>query len=133
RGEDSHLQLPREPAHRPPGQADCAPARPDPAGRARRLHRSADDRRPPARARRVTAREALAEAERRLAAAGVETPRVDAEWLVAHVLGVSRTEIHRHDELDAAALEPLVARREHRAPLAYVLGEWGFRRPPLKT
>jgi release factor glutamine methyltransferase len=81
----------------------------------------------------VTVREALAETERRLAAAGVDTPRVDAEWLVAHVLGVSRTEIHRHDELDAAALEPLVARRERREPLAYVLGEWGFRRLTLKT
>ena len=38
----------------------------------------------------MTVREALAEAERRLAAAGVETPRVDAEWLVAHVLGTTR-------------------------------------------
>ena len=28
--EDPHLQLPREPAHRPPDQADGAPARPDP-------------------------------------------------------------------------------------------------------
>lgn len=78
-------------------------------------------------------REALAQTERRLAAAGVETPRVDAEWLVAHVLGVSRTEIHGRDKLDAAALEPLVARRERREPLAYVLGEWGFRRLTLKT
>ena len=51
RGEDPHLQLPREPAHRPPGQADRAPARPDPAGRARRVHRGADDRRPAPRAR----------------------------------------------------------------------------------
>jgi release factor glutamine methyltransferase len=81
----------------------------------------------------VIVREALAETERRLAAAGVDTPRVDAEWLVAHVLGVSRTAIHRHDELDAAALEPLVARRERREPLAYVVGEWGFRRLTLKT
>ena len=39
----------------------------------------------------MTAREALAEAERRLAAAGVETPRVDAEWLLAHVLGTTRS------------------------------------------
>ena len=31
RGEDPHLQLPREPADRPPGQADRAPARSDPA------------------------------------------------------------------------------------------------------
>ena len=44
RGEDPHVQLPREPADRPPDQADRAPARPDPAGRARRLHRGADAR-----------------------------------------------------------------------------------------
>jgi release factor glutamine methyltransferase len=81
----------------------------------------------------VTAREALAEAERRLAAAGVDTPRADAEWLVAHLLGTSRSGVHGRlaDEVDG--LEPLLARREAREPLAYVLGEWGFRRLTLKT
>jgi release factor glutamine methyltransferase len=81
----------------------------------------------------VTVREALANVERRLAAVGVETPRVDAEWLVAHVLGTNRTGIHTYDGVDATALERLVARRERREPLAYVLGEWGFRRLSLKT
>jgi release factor glutamine methyltransferase len=80
----------------------------------------------------VTSREALATAERRLAAAGVDTPRVDAEWLVAHVLGVSRTQIHG-ETVDPAALDPLLRRRETREPLAYVLGEWGFRRLTLRT
>jgi release factor glutamine methyltransferase len=80
----------------------------------------------------VTTREALATAESRLAAAGVDTPRVDAEWLVAHVLGVSRSQIHSKT-VDPAALEPLLRRRETREPLAYVLGEWGFRRLTLKT
>lgn len=82
----------------------------------------------------MTAREALAEAERRLAAAGVDTPRVDAELLVAHVLGTTRSGVYA--QLDASvdgALEPLLARRERREPLAYVLGEWGFRRLTLKT
>jgi release factor glutamine methyltransferase len=81
----------------------------------------------------VTAREALAEAERRLAAAGVETPRVDAEWLVAHLLGTTRSglAVSLDDEVDG--LGPLLARREAREPLAYVLGEWGFRRLSLKT
>ncbi len=50
-GEDPHLQLPREPAHRPPDQADRAPARPHPPGRAGRVHRGARRRRPPAGAR----------------------------------------------------------------------------------
>jgi release factor glutamine methyltransferase len=82
----------------------------------------------------VNAREALADAERRLAAAGIETPRVDAEWLLAHVLGTTRSGLHA--ELDREVdgrLEPLLARRESREPLAYVLGEWGFRRLTLKT
>jgi release factor glutamine methyltransferase len=81
----------------------------------------------------VTAREAIAEAERRLGAAGVDTPRVDAELLVAHVLGVSRTQLFAGLDREVAGLEPLLARRESREPLAYVLGEWGFRRLTLKT
>jgi release factor glutamine methyltransferase len=35
-------------------------------------------------------------------------------------------------EVDGS-LEPLLSRREQREPLAYVLGEWGFRRLILKT
>jgi release factor glutamine methyltransferase len=81
----------------------------------------------------VTAREALAEAERRLAAAGVETPRVDAEWLVAHLLGTTRSGLVAHLDDDVDGLETLLARRENREPLAYVLGEWGFRRLTLRT
>jgi release factor glutamine methyltransferase len=81
----------------------------------------------------VTAREALAEAERRLDAAGIETPRVDAEWLVAHLLGTMRSGLAAHVDDDVEGLEPLLARREAREPLAYVLGEWGFRRLTLKT
>jgi release factor glutamine methyltransferase len=83
----------------------------------------------------VTVAEALAEAERRLAAAGVDTPLVDAELLVAEVLGVTRTHLYadRARELEPAALEGLLRRRERREPLAYVLGEWGFRRLTLRT
>jgi release factor glutamine methyltransferase len=81
----------------------------------------------------VTAREGLAEAERRLAAAGVETPRVDAEWLVSHLLGTSRSGLAARLDEEVDGLEPLLARRESREPLAYVLGEWGFRRLTLKT
>jgi release factor glutamine methyltransferase len=81
----------------------------------------------------VTAREALGEAERRLAAAGVDTPRVDAEWLVARLLGTTRSGLAARLDDEVAGLEPLLARREAREPLAYVLGEWGFRRLTLKT
>jgi release factor glutamine methyltransferase len=81
----------------------------------------------------VSARAAIADAERRLAAAGVDTPRVDAELLVAHVLGVSRTQLYADLDREVEGLEPLLTRREGREPLAYVLGEWGFRRLTLKT
>jgi release factor glutamine methyltransferase len=82
----------------------------------------------------MNAREALREAERRLAAAGVETPRVDAELLVAHVLGTTRSAVYAHLDADLdGTLEPLLSRRERREPLAYVLGDWGFRRLVLKT
>ncbi len=81
----------------------------------------------------MIAREALAAAERRLTAAGVETPRVDAEWLVAHLLGTSRSGLAARLDDEVEGLEPLLTRREAREPLAYVLGEWGFRRLTLKT
>jgi release factor glutamine methyltransferase len=80
----------------------------------------------------VTGREALADATDRLTAAGCESARVDAEILVAHVLGVRRSEalLDSGRELsaeEAADFEQLVVRRERREPLAYVLGEWDFR------
>ena len=81
----------------------------------------------------MKARAALAEAERRLAAAGVDTPRVDAEWLVAHRLGTTRSGLGARLDDEVDGLEPLLRRREAREPLAYVLGEWGFRRLTLKT
>ena len=81
----------------------------------------------------MTVREALAETERRLAAVGVETPQVDAEWLVAHLLGTTRSGLAARQDDEVEGLEPLLVRREAREPLAYVLGEWGFRRLTLKT
>jgi release factor glutamine methyltransferase len=86
----------------------------------------------------VTLDEALRAAAERLAARRVPDPEVDAEWLFAKVLGCSRAELAlaRSRELtpeegeEAAAL---VARRAAREPLAYVLGEWGFRRLTLRT
>ena len=68
-----------------------------------------------------------------LAEHGVETARVDAEWIVAHVLGVTRSElVARNEDIDDSAVWPLVERRALREPLAYVLGEWGFRRLTLR-
>jgi release factor glutamine methyltransferase len=80
----------------------------------------------------LTVRAALERTAGSLAGVGVPEPRVDAEWLLAHVLGVSRTQLtlagDRYVEPDEAALlDALVERRAGREPLAYVLGEWGFR------
>jgi len=80
----------------------------------------------------VNVRTALREAEERLAAAGIDTPRVDAEWLVAHALGTTRSGVYGRLD-DDVELDGLLERRERREPLAYVLGEWGFRRLTLKT
>ena len=79
-------------------------------------------------------REALQAAEERLARAGIDTPRLDAELLLSHALGITRTQLFATPDHEApAGFEPLLARREAREPLAYVLGEWGFRRLTLKT
>jgi release factor glutamine methyltransferase len=78
--------------------------------------------------------EALRFAEHRLADAGVDTPRVDAELLLAHVLGTSRTGVHERRDQDVPdEFDALLERRRQREPLAYVLGEWGFRRLVLNT
>lgn len=86
----------------------------------------------------MTAADALAGAGQELATAGVETPEVDAEWLLAHILGLSRTQLaldqgRELSSQERAAFWALVERRARREPLAYVLGEWGFRRLALKT
>ncbi|HEX6700620.1 MAG TPA: peptide chain release factor N(5)-glutamine methyltransferase [Gaiellaceae bacterium] len=83
----------------------------------------------------MTAREALAEASRRLAAAGIDTADWEARQLVAHAAGATPTEVAADPdrEVPSDALEPLLRRREAREPLAYVLGEWGFRRLTLRT
>ena len=66
-----------------------------------------------------------------LEAARVPSPRVDAEILVSHVLAISRTAVYAGDreldEADTRRLRSLVERRRMREPLAYILGEWGFR------
>jgi release factor glutamine methyltransferase len=85
----------------------------------------------------VTVRDLLAAGTDELTRAGVPSPRVDAEWLLAHALGVSRTELYADgDEAPAdreRVFSELLARRATREPLAYVLGEWGFRRLTLSV
>jgi release factor glutamine methyltransferase len=86
----------------------------------------------------VTVAEAVSEGEWLLAGAGIDTARLDAELLAGKVLGLTRTELYLDpgrelSDADAADLRALVERRSRREPLAYVLGEWGFRRLTLKV
>lgn len=74
------------------------------------------------------------ETVRRLAAAGVPDPEVDAELLIGHVLGLSRGGVQARlvvggalGEADAATLESLVRRRERREPLQHLTGRAAFR------
>jgi release factor glutamine methyltransferase len=74
----------------------------------------------------------LDDAAERLAAAGVDNPRNDAEALLAEAMGVKPEElsVDSAGEIDAdvaAAMEAMVARRVDRDPLAYVLGRAPFR------
>jgi release factor glutamine methyltransferase len=85
----------------------------------------------------VTARDAVREIAAELDEAGCPSPRVDAEWLVAHVIGGTRTDLYvgdrALDDSETVRLLELVDRRRTREPLAYVLGEWGFRRLTLSV
>jgi release factor glutamine methyltransferase len=74
---------------------------------------------------RTPLRLAILEAERVLAAAGVESARVDAELLAAHVIGVDRGRLMLNPLIDPPALEQLrklVERRAAREPLQHLLG-----------
>jgi release factor glutamine methyltransferase len=73
------------------------------------------------------AAEALAAATRVLAAAGCATPRLDAEVLLAHSLGVSRADLLTGDLEAPEEFALLVERRREREPVAYITGLKGFR------
>jgi release factor glutamine methyltransferase len=72
----------------------------------------------------------LAKATSDLTAAGVDSPRADAEWLAAHVLGVNRGRLPLIDTVRGAELRrftDLVAERARRIPLQHLLGTAAFR------
>ena len=79
------------------------------------------------------AREALDSAVVALSAAGVDTPRLDAEVLLAHALGVDRAALvmDRDRAVEGAAVrvfQTAVRRRAFdREPVAYITGVKGFR------
>ena len=86
----------------------------------------------------MTVAEAVKASTEFLAGKGVPSPRVDAEHLLAHGLGLTRLDLYlQYDrpltEDELGACRELVRRRGTREPLAYILGEWGFRRLTLKV
>ncbi|MEZ0166305.1 peptide chain release factor N(5)-glutamine methyltransferase [Kineococcus sp. LSe6-4] len=85
----------------------------------------------------VTARQLLLEAERRLAAAGVPTPGPDAEMLLAHALGVTRSRLGvltaLGDPVEAGSFADLLDQRAERVPLQHLTGRAGFRALDLRV
>jgi len=75
----------------------------------------------------MTVAQALRDAARGLEAAS-DTARLDAEVLMAHALGVSRSDmLLRHMAADPpSGFAPLVARRMVREPVAYIVGRQEF-------
>jgi release factor glutamine methyltransferase len=72
-------------------------------------------------------RQLLIEATWLLQEEGFDAPRLDAELLLGHVLGLTRAQIHAHPDrrLDAAELDSyreLIERRRQHEPVAYILG-----------
>jgi release factor glutamine methyltransferase len=62
---------------------------------------------------------------------GSPTPRLDAELLIGHALGLPRLDLYTNfdrplDERELAACRALLERRGRREPVAYILGRWGF-------
>jgi release factor glutamine methyltransferase len=83
----------------------------------------------------LSVRTLLADAASRLEAAGVASPRFDAEELLAHVLGVSRSRLSLAEVGEAQREEyrGLVARRAEREPLQHLTGEAPFRHLVVKV
>jgi release factor glutamine methyltransferase len=84
----------------------------------------------------MTARDALGAAVDALTAAGCDTPRLDAEVLIADALGVDRGALVANPDLTvppgaARTIGERIRRRVAREPVAYILGRRGFRRIEL--
>jgi release factor glutamine methyltransferase len=82
-------------------------------------------------------RMALAIATAELRDAGCDTPRLDAELLLADAIGASRTALHLAPERELTSAESdrfaqLLRRRRAREPLAYLLGRRAFRHIELR-
>lgn len=78
-----------------------------------------------------TVKTVLAEAEAQLRARGIDTPRLDAEALLAHTLATDRAHLFTHlsswlTDAEQQAFQCRLERRARREPLAYITGEREF-------
>ena len=83
-------------------------------------------------------RMALAVATAELRDAGCDTPRLDAELLLAYAMGTTRTQLHLAPERELTRAESdrfaeLLRRRRAREPVAYVLRKRAFRYIELRV
>lgn len=84
----------------------------------------------------ATPRELIDHGEARLRAAGIDTPRLDAELLLAEAAGTTRSQIVAGLVDPSGSIrtyEAWLARRVNREPLAYITGRQGFRRIDLRV
>jgi len=72
----------------------------------------------------MTVGEWVIQAKSDLGKAGIESPAIEAQVLAAYILGVDRTWLFTHEDRPFPELAgiPLLARRVHGEPLAYILG-----------
>lgn len=74
---------------------------------------------------------ALVAATQRLQSSGIDTPRLDSEVLLAHILGWTRAQLYAHSErtlsdAERARFEEIVEQRYRHEPVAYLVGEKEF-------
>src|SRR5688572_17239316 len=65
------------------------------------------------------------------ASKGIDSPRLNAELLIGHALGLKRMQLYMEferplSELDLEKIRPLVRRRAQHEPVQYILGETDF-------
>jgi release factor glutamine methyltransferase len=79
----------------------------------------------------VTIGRAVVAATQRLASAGLDSPRLDSEVLLAHQLGLTRSQLYTHSDRilsagERAGFEELIKRRFRHEPVAYLVGTKAF-------
>ena len=73
--------------------------------------------------------EIIRSAQKRLESAGIENPKSDVLFLLAHALGVKRSRLINVKNITCAQkskFNAYISKRAKRAPVAHIIGEWDF-------